>query len=265
MGLFSIPEIDMPHIVEAELVTIMSSGMDTHPRGLKLGPGPSDAGHPCTRYLIHAIHNQPKPPGKGDRYRWAARIGTFGHAGLESDFITYNNAMVAAGEQQARYLLEQTVTCGTYDGIDLIGSADVFDIDSGTVVDWKFVGPTPLLGYKANGPGPKYRTQAHLYGRGFQLQGFRVNQVMIAFLPRGGELGTPELKVLDGQVLWADRGQRYFWSEPYDEQVALDALARLNGLSQLLKLVGLEQLLASFGPCVDFFCPWCNPAYKRVT
>ena len=63
---------------------------------------------------------------------------------------------------------------------------------------------------------------------------------MIAFLPRNSELRDA-----------------YLWSEPYDEQVALDALQRAEGIhltTQALGPAGLNVLPTADAYCTR--CPW---------
>lgn len=253
MGMFTEvrPEIDSPEMVESELVNMIEN--IRNPRDGYDGIGCSEVGT-CAKRLIHKILKHRPPRQYNDR--WAAMVGTFGHAGLERGMTDAQERMQLA---EPRYLTEYKVKCGYAAGSDIIGTADLFDTMSGTVVDWKFVGPTPLLKYKQNGPGNQYRVQAMLYGRGFALLGYDVRQVMIAFLPRSGALGSSRFKRgADGTPEWENRGQRFFWSEPYDESIALAALARLNGLYELLKMMDAETLLASFPDCSDYFCPWCG-------
>jgi hypothetical protein len=64
---------------------------------------------------------------------------------------------------------------------------------------------------------------------------------MDIFLPREGELHNT-----------------YVWSEPYDEAVAVQALSRLNGLYELLPVLGVPALLDLYPPCDDFWCAWCS-------
>ena len=85
----------------------------------------------------------------------------------------------------------------------------------------------------------------HLYGRGWALEGWKVDLVMIFFIPRDGEL-------TDSLV----------WSEPYNENIALNALARMNQLNGLLQAIGLEQALSLYAECEGRFCPWCSPGRK---
>ena len=253
-GFFDLPEIDLPHIIEAEIVTMIEYMMASHPRTLQTAMGPSEVGNPCSRKLIHQLAGH----GSGEtdnpfRDRWAAQVGTFVHAGLEAGVRAF---MAANPAFAGRYLLEHRVTVGSVGGVEISGNADIFDVDAGLVGDYKAVGPNPLLRYQSKGPGPQYRSQAHLYGRGFAAQGYTVNTVMIMFLPRAGDLGSSKLK--PGSQDWVNRGQRYFWSEPYDESVAVAALARLQGLYDLMQAFGVEALLPRYQPCGSIFCGWCS-------
>ena len=81
------------------------------------------------------------------------------------------------------------------------------------LTDWKLTSPERLRHYAAEGPGPKYRAQAHLYGRGLANAGEHVTAVSIVFLPRA--------TFLDGL---------HVWSEPYDPAVAEAALQRLAAI-----------------------------------
>src|ERR1700752_1563748 len=65
--------------------------------------------------------------------------------------------------------------------------------------------------YKKHGPGKTYRTQVHLYGKGFVNAGLPVEQVAIMFIPRGGTLTSSHI-----------------WGEPYDQAIADAAIARRN-------------------------------------
>jgi hypothetical protein len=243
-------EIDRMIMQEADLVTVFTDNMRAHPRGLKKTAGPSELGHPCSRYLIHSLMGNPKPGRVGSS--WPAQLGTWDHAGTEQAF---NNHPINQGNPR-RWETELKVTVGEAAGYQIQGTCDLYDRETETVIDWKFVSPTRLLGYQSKGPGPQYRTQIHLYGRGVSLLGWPVRNVMIAFMPRGGDLGTGELR--PGGQSFRDRGKRYFWSERYDESVALKALSRLDGLSELLKAIGPEKLLAMYPACSEFFCPWCG-------
>ena len=71
---------------------------------------------------------------------------------------------------------------------------------------------------------------------------------MICFVPRDGELRDS-----------------YYWWEPYDRQVAEDALARANNRYTLLAMFGLDVALSLYPLCDEDtnpdwqWCRWCNP------
>lgn len=169
---------------------------------------------------------------------WKPYVGTCVHSGNESIFDSWNLAHCASLGDQERFLVETTVDVGEINGTAITGHADLYDRVTAIVADWKVVGPSMLKGYRANGPGHEYRAQAHLYGRGFTRLGLPVDQVMVVFLPRNDELH-----------------HTYVWHEPYDEQVALDALARCDAIDSAAKAVGvgiLDRL-----PTADAWCHRC--------
>lgn len=234
--------MDLPEVVSADLIMMITDTIANQPRTLQTAIGPSEIGIPCTRRLIHKIAHDPEP-GRQDP-AWLAYIGSCVHAGLELGMRRHplNQAI-----EQPRFLLEQRVHVGTAGGHEIWGNADVFDIDSGTVIDWKVCGPQRITDYARLGPGQQYRTQAHLYGRGFAAQGFMVNTVMIMFLPRNDQLY-----------------KHHMWAEPYDEGIALEALSRLDGLYELLGLFGAQALAETYPPCKDWFCQFCRADRKKV-
>lgn len=205
-------------------------------RSLQKEVGPSEIGSPCTRllgYKLLGIPERPRVPA------WKAFVGTGGHLALEDVFDRYNlrNAPLLNGQE--RFYIETRVNVGEVNGVAITGSCDLYDRVTGTVVDHKFPGPSMLEGYRKKGPGQQYRAQAHLYGRGWIRAGLPVTRVMIAFLPRHGELADA-----------------YIWSEPYDEQVALNALQRLAGVDHAVKALGSAAL--QLLPTTSHYCHSCS-------
>lgn len=226
-------------VTQVYLDAIVNAIMNS-PRSLQINPGPSEIGTPCTRllgYKLLGIPERPRVPA------WKAFVGTGGHLALEDVFDRYNLANAQYLDGQERFYIETRVNVGEVNGIAITGSCDLYDRVTGTVVDHKFPGPSMLEGYRRKGPGPQYRKQAHLYGRGWQRAGLPVTRVMIAFLPRHGELADA-----------------YIWSEPYDEQVALDALQRLEGVDIAVKALGPAAL--QLLPTAPHYCHTC-PYLKR--
>ncbi len=216
------------------LIRLITGAIRNHPRSLQQRIGPSEIGQPCARRIGYKLL------GKGERDgepNWKATIGTALHSWLEHVLDKANQDYELATQSgQERYLLEQRVTVGQILGKDIDGSCDVYDRCTATVVDWKSVGPTQLAKYKRFGPGHQYRCQAHLYGRGWRNRGLPVDHVMVVFLPRNGELA-----------------ETYVWHEPYDEQVALDALQRATGIQLAVDALGTGAL-----PHLDTYDAWCH-------
>jgi hypothetical protein len=170
-------------------------------RSQQTAVGPSEIGKSCTRCLARAALGMRLTRDFDDP--WCRIIGTAVHEWLECAAHTHNTAV-----DQARYLTETRVQPHP-DVLPRGGSADLYDEDTATVIDHKVVGPEPLRKYRLNGPGAQYRTQGHLYGLGFHRLGKRVENVAIAFWQRGGRLSD-----------------LYVWTEPFDAQIALDAIDR---------------------------------------
>lgn len=231
---------DQPQVLD-DYVDVIQRSIAAHPRSLQKRIGPSEVGMDCTRRLIHKLAGDDEP--EDGRIPWKPAIGTAMHSQLEEWF----NADNAAYDPMQRWICEDRVSVGEVDGIgEITGSTDLFDTYTCTVLDHKIVGNSTLTKYRNHGPSRQYRTQAHLYGRGWVRRGWPVTRVAICFLPREGE--------------WS---KRYLWTEPYDEQVALDALDRLGMLVNLIRVVGKDTALAAYEPCDSPFCPWCKAERHR--
>lgn len=220
-------QLEWARCLAEEYMDVVTAGIQAHPRSHQRLIGPSELGVPCQRALLHKLNKDPEPD-RGPA--WKPAVGTALHAQMEEWF---------SGREE--WLVEQRVDVGMIGPEQISGSTDLF-YRAGAVIDHKFVGKTRLLHYRAHGPGEQYRVQAHTYGRGWAALGYPVQMVMIAFVPRDGELADS-----------------YFWWEPYDPMVALVAFAQANRLYRRLQEVGLAAALAEFQPCDDQWCPWCAP------
>lgn len=229
-----------------ELLKAIATAIDNQPRSLQTQIGPSELGTPCARRLGHKLAGT--PAARTQSAPWRPTVGTAVHQWL---------AGVIEAQPVGRWLVETSVWVGDVDGQMITGSSDLFDLETNTVIDWKVVGPGSLKEYRAavnagRCPDETYRKQLHLYGRGFtQLgDGLPVDRVAIVFLPSAGELGDTVI-----------------WSEPYDEQVALGALARADGIAAGLRLIGpdliIPQLAAAEAHCGH--CPWFVPGATELT
>jgi hypothetical protein len=219
-----------PLLLAAELRWHVEQAITRHPRSQQTRIGPSELGTPCTRCLAFKLAGVPEQRDPA----WLPTVGTAVHAWLADTFTQANR-----GLDVARWLVEMTVDVGDVDGTAITGSSDLFDRVTATVIDHKVVGPTTLKTAKA-GPSAVYRTQLHLYGRGFTRRGLPVDQVAIWYVPRNAV-------TLD---------QAVFWSEPYDESVALAALARADALAKAIRLVGVDQVVAGMSTTPGCYsCP----------
>lgn len=214
----------------AELRTIIEAAIVNAPRSRQTAVGPSELGMGCTRCLTHRL--------AGTRQRqdaaWLPAIGTAVHAWLE-DVVTRYEDTRAQLSLPPRFLPEHRVTVGHVNGIPVTGSTDLFDTATGTVIDWKVVGTTTLRKVKAHGATDQYRTQASLYGLGWQAAGHDVHQVLIYFLPRNS------VTLADGIP----------WSTPFDPAPGRAALQRATTILQLVATAGLDVALDAAGPHTD--------------
>lgn len=185
------------------------------PRSLQRRIGPSEIGSPCTHCLAAKLAGWQQV----EETAWLPFIGTAVHAQLEEIFTKAGPA----------WETETRVTVGDINGTPITGTCDLFHVPTGTVIDHKIVGTSTLNKARREGAKPVYRVQAHLYGRGWQNKGHRITTVAIAHLPRNA----------------TSLSQAVFWSEPYDEQIALQALERVNQLAtsvEVVKTLGTEKL-----------------------
>lgn len=207
-------------------------------RSVQTAIGPSEVGEPCERQLSYRVLDWPET--NTDRDPIAAIIGTGFHMWMAEKFEARNEG--------GRYRIEERVTVrdGLTEGAPLAGSSDLFDRLLALNYDWKLVGTSSHDKYRRKGPNAKYHAQAHLYGLGQENAGQAPDRVVIAFIAR-----YHELKV-------------HVWSEPYDRQVALDALARLDRIRQRVADLDVEanpdrwsQIPTDGDGCR--FCPWLKP------
>lgn len=218
--------------VTAELIAQLIIDDDANkPRSQQTAIGPSQIGSPCDRQLGYFALGTPTQSGtSGDPLpRW---IGTEGHAGME-------RILTGLDDWDTEFEVQLP-------GYDITGHVDAYHKPSGTVLDFKFTSPRQLDKYKVNGPGPQYRTQAHMYGTGIALTGRDVTTVAVAFIPRSG--------LTSG--IWV-------WSEPYDEHVTEAALRRWEAVGLVAGALGPAELATADAPCD--WCRWHQPGTTDLT
>lgn len=221
--------------LRGELLDMVRHADSKNDRGLQRHLGPSEVGDPCTYCLARKILGVYE---RGDHYDpWPAIIGTSVHHWLELAAKRDNLDNGTAWCPETKVLPDN-------DLLPKGGKADLYQDTTGTVIDHKIVGLPALRNYKANGPGVTYRRQAHIYGLGFTNANLPVNRVAIAFWHRGGRM--TDLHV---------------WSEPYDQNYALEALDRYRTLRDLCAAAG-EAILGSLPQDPD--CWTCSRSNKTA-
>jgi len=206
------------------------------PRHLQRELGPSEVGEQCTRKLAQNIMHEPIL-NEGDP--WPSIVGTATHTWMDDACRMWNEHL-----GRVRFLPEQEVF--PRDGQP--GHCDCLDIDTLTVIDWKNVGVEPMREYRKNGPSEVYRCQAHLYGLGWTRKGIPIREVAIVFFSRGGLLS-----------------KMHIWSEPYNEQLALDTLDRYDKVVELSVALDVEhhperyKLIETSPGHHCRYCNWLSP------
>jgi hypothetical protein len=219
-------------------------------RSMQTAIGPSEVGEPCERQLSYKMLDWPISNTEHDPI--AAIIGTGFHMWMADKFEA-RQSEIAPGV--TRYRIEERVTVrDTPDpSATLGGSSDLYDRLTQLNYDWKLVGVSSHDKYRRQGPGEKYRIQAHLYGLGQENAGQRPDRVCVVFVAR-----HHELKV-------------HVWSEAYDPSVAEAALARLDRIRQQVTDLDPEATPANWAliPTPDKpncrFCDYLKPGSTDLT
>jgi|688.fasta_scaffold32721_5 hypothetical protein len=234
-------ELD-PGVTAGELFNLIENSIINQPRSLQKRIGPSEVGVPCDRRLGYQLAGMAEVNQRG--VAWKPYVGTALHEQFADIMAKAEIARFNEEGAVPRWHVEERVTVGEIGGVSITGSADLFDEATGTVFDWKTTSKNQIReNYRKNGPGPQYRAQAHLYGKGFADAGYKILNVSLIFLTRDGE--------------WEDR---YVWAEPYDERIALDALVRANAIHTAIDLLGAEEAIGRLGT-TDVYCRNC-PFYR---
>ena len=236
---YEVPEIqppDLAALLKAEMTDAVRAHESRRPRSTQVAIGPSELGNPCDRKL--ALKSQGHDGGAGtlgpSPDPWAAVIGTSIHSYLESVF------------RELDWLTEQRVEIAP----GILGTADLYHRD--TVIDHKVPADTTIDKVRKGIISETYKVQVQTYGYGFARVGYDVENVAIAFWPRGkgAWLGGVEI-----------------WTDTYRPEVATAALERwyeiVNAAIQLdlgEHLERAELFATADGPCS--WCPFLNNLCK---
>lgn len=225
------------------LVDIVLEHERSRPRSIQTDLGPSEIGDPCARSLAYKISGFPEPLSFVDD-PWFAIMGTAIHAWLADALERKNRQAVEAG-QTPPWLIEQRVQIHH----KLSGSCDAANVPLALCVDHKVQGKTAQQALRKHGPKKAYHVQIHTYGYGMRLAGIDICKVAIASFPRFD---------------YITKGM-YVWSEPYNETVVVNALARVGIIEELVRQINPAADPIRFTqipktPSADCrLCPWNKP------
>jgi len=191
-----------------ELAEIITQAGIFAPRSRQVAIGPSEIGHECVRRLAYKMLDWEKV-NESQGGNWIAQVGTAIHSHLAEIF-----------SKKEGYEVEQRVQIRQ----GLSGTIDLYDVNKGIVMDWKTTGFKGLQERRSQGATPQQLTQVMLYGYGKKQMGAVVNQVALIYLPTSGQLSEMHVELHD-----------------YDEQMALDAMSRIDNLLTILSSVDPEQ------------------------
>ena len=219
----------------AERIKIVVNNRSANaPRSQQKRIGLSEVGEVCVRKIGYKLLDWNKTNPNNDP--WASISGTAIHSWLADAFE----------ELKDQYLVEHSVKVTE----ELGGTADLFDITNKMVIDHKCVGATAMKSRKKDGMTHQQRVQINLYGLGVEneLGAGSVEKVALAFYPLGGRLDGIHTIV-----------------EPFNRQLALDAIQRLEDTQVLLWQLDPEgnpkhwELLPKTPTKACSYCPWFLP------
>lgn len=214
------------------------------PRSVQWQLGPSDLGAECDRRIGYKIAGVPEVGGFNDP--WVTFVGSAIHSRLQESIDTWSEV-----HGSSRFLTEQNAPLD-----DIINShPDLLDVEKKMVIDHKSVSSDILKKYQTGDPMkefPGYIVQVQLYGLAFELQGYEIEKVALAFYPRSGLLRS-----------------MHTWVAPYDRNLAAAAYERPYEIVDALTRLGVMDNPSRWAevPAVAGnqcgFCPWYDK--ERLT
>jgi hypothetical protein len=213
--------------------------------------GPSEIGSPCDRQLAMKLMGV---PAVNPQESWAPFVGTAVHASLAEMFEWAN------GANSGRFAVEMPLTFGS--SVVPRGTGDLLDRVMFMFLDHKLMGKYSLKKLVEQGPSDEYRVQLHTYAYGAEKAGEKVKEIALVGWPRE-ESSLQNL---------------YVHVEPYDRQIALDAIARVERLHREVQgrlgtvptnvFVSKDPMEVAKTFPVGDACRWCpfhNKSDKRFT
>ena len=234
----------VPSTVEA-LAEILIKQEAVRPRTVQVALGPSELGTPCDQQVARKLVAGEYVPAAQEP-AWAPFQGTAVHVAMD-DVVDFWNADLG----RKRFLKSSDL--GRLDiGPGVSGELDAYDTDYAMIIDWKHVGESALKELRAarkkDLPLPEhvsqeYRVQAHLYGLGMRRKGYPVAHVRLVLLARSWKFDDSEE-----------------WTEPYNESLALAALARYDRVKQAvagLDIAAHPERIVQVRATPSSKCWWC--------
>lgn len=228
------PELELlADELKRELCQVITDAGIYSPRSKQVSIGPSELGEECTRKLAYKLLDWEKV-NESSGGSWAAQIGTAIHSHLEAIFSVNSE----------KYQTESRVEIRA----GLKGTVDLFHNDRNMVLDWKTKSPTGIKEKRSTGASAKEITQVMTYAYGKAKEGVTVDYVGLVFLPTGGQIHD-----------------MYIELHPYNEQIVIEALNRLDSVYELLSTVDVEASPAMWAviPAVPsrlcMYCPYFKP------
>jgi CRISPR/Cas system-associated exonuclease Cas4 (RecB family) len=178
------------------LLHVLHSKDASRDRSQQTEVGPSEIGG-CKRKVWYRLNAQPHT--NENQSKLAAIMGTAIHAAIEE-------AIGSLDPEGKEYLVETEVAYG-----DMKAHVDLFVPSTGAVIDWK----TSKIKNLSYFPSNQQRWQVQVYGYLLSKNGYEVKTVNLVAIARDG--AEKDIKV---------------HTEPYDETMALAALAWLKNVKE---------------------------------
>lgn len=230
--------MELPEKVTPEGLLKVIESFSITDRGRQVEIGVSEIGMACQRCVCRKLAGLEKEQLVGS---WRAQLGTYVHAGLADEF---ESRYAKSGQA----IIESSLKVHEYKSLNLKGSCDAFfpNGGEGLVVDWKIVGDDTLESVRSGQVKQQYIVQGNLYALGWEKLGYQVSDVAIMFLPANkGNLQRDAVPV-------------HF---PYDRNVAVRALAKIENYIDLAEEIGWDALLKQHAPLKG--CLSCKQ-YEKV-
>jgi hypothetical protein len=212
----------------AELRRVVRTAAERAPRSQQVHLGPSEIGSACDREVAGKLAGLLRTNHVTDP--WPSVVGTAVHAWMETAFPAREEGHT--------------------------GTADLFDLETGTLIDHKVLGRSSHDEITRNGPPAHYRAQLLLYARGYQLAGVPVRRVALAAWPRAGS-------TLGGLHVWGlDLGPE---TDAEVDELLNVTMPRRYAQAEALRSGAPLRSIPSLPSSHCYFCPFYRPSDQDTT